>query len=237
MLHSSMKKGAGVMLVASLLVVTSATSAQNLPELARPSDVPAFIDTYYQHPRPEMIARALELLPASPDLKNPGAAGPTIAFFSEVFIENPDRVAEWKTLIDKQQDVMTKFYMTRALDWAKDGGVLKIPGHSAGINDLYWGAFFASGKAVFIERLLEETKGAEQLDDFNLWGAGFTAKWSLSSNSRQHPVVRSILENEKKSADKRTQDLIEELLTKDPGDYKREANDIYAKQKAAGKWN
>ena len=104
------------------------------------------------------------------------------------------------------------------------------------MNDLYWGAFFATGKTVFIERLLDETKYANQLDDKDLWAAGITAKWSLASNAREHPLVRTILESEKANADKPTQDLIADLLTKDPTDYQREARETSAKQHVAGKW-
>jgi hypothetical protein len=104
------------------------------------------------------------------------------------------------------------------------------------VNDLYWGAFFATGKPVFIERLLAETRYADQLDNMQLWGAGISAKWSLASNGRQHARVHAILESEKINADKQTQELINDLLTKDPTDYQREMRETAAKQRAAGKW-
>jgi len=209
--------------------------AQKLPDLKGPEDLAQFIDSYYQHPRPELISRAIELLPTSTDLKVPNAIGPTLAFFTEVFLANPVRLPEWKSVIDKQ-DARTKSLLTRAVDWVGEGGVLSVDGHSPGVNDLYWGAFFATGKRVFIEQLLDETKYANQLDDKDLWAAGITAKWSLASNARQHPLVRTILESEKANADKPTQDLIADLLTKDPTDYQREMRETAAKQQAAGKW-
>jgi len=45
-----------------------------------------------------------------------------------------------------------------------------------------------------------------------------------------------ILEEEKNRAGKRTQELIDELFTRDPARIGQEMADTYAKQKAAGKW-
>ncbi|GAC1454299.1 MAG: hypothetical protein PVSMB1_03290 [Gemmatimonadaceae bacterium] len=69
-----------------------------------------------------------------------------------------------------------------------------------------------------------------------LWAAGISAKWSLASNARQHPTVHAILESYKTNADKQIQELISELLTKDPADYQREMRETAARQRAAGKW-
>lgn len=209
--------------------------AQKLADLKTPEDLAQFIDTYYQHRRPELIGRAIELLPSSPDMNVPFAAGPTLAFFSEVFSANPDRLGEWQAIIDKQ-DARTKLFLLRALAWSKGGGVLAVEGHSTGTNDFYWGGFFATGNPVFIERLVGEMKYADERDNFQLWAAGATAKWSLASNARQHPLVRTILESEKSTADKQTQDMITEVLTRDPADLQREMRETLAKQRSAGKW-
>jgi hypothetical protein len=45
-----------------------------------------------------------------------------------------------------------------------------------------------------------------------------------------------ILEEEKNRADKRTKELIDELPSRDPARIGQEMADIYAKQKADGKW-
>jgi hypothetical protein len=120
--------------------------------------------------------------------------------------------------------------------WSRTGGVLRLEGRSPEMNNRYWGAFFASGNALYIKRLLDLVPFAEERNDFNLWATGASAKWSLASNARQHVHVHVILEEEKNRADKRTQELIDELLTRDPARIGQEMADIYAKQKAAGKW-
>jgi hypothetical protein len=77
---------------------------------------------------------------------------------------------------------------------------------------------------------------ADERKDFNLWATGASAKWSLASNARQHTLVVTILEGEKKTADKRMQEIIAELLTRDPALIKQEMAETYGRQKAAGKW-
>ena len=208
---------------------------KNVPYLRTPEDFDAFTDTYYLQPQPEGIAYAISTLSPSGVLQIPQAVGPMTAFFSEVFAANPSRLAEWQQIIDKQP-LVPKTALGRALSWSKAGGVLGLDGRSPEMNDLYWGAFFASGNPMYVRKLLELAPFAEERNDFNLWGAGSTAKWSLASNGRRHTLVRTILEGERRTADKRTQDLITELLTRDPARIKKEAFDIYAQQKAAGKW-
>jgi hypothetical protein len=104
------------------------------------------------------------------------------------------------------------------------------------VNDLYWGAFFASGNPMYVKKLLELVPFADERNDFNLWATGASAKWSLASNARQHTLVVTILEGEKKTADKRTKDIIAELLTREPALIKQEMAETYGRQKAAGKW-
>ncbi|GAC1414569.1 MAG: hypothetical protein PVSMB1_03300 [Gemmatimonadaceae bacterium] len=58
-----------------LLLVALARPAvgQKVPDLKRPEDLSLFIDSYYEYPQLELIARAIELLPTSPNLYVPNA--------------------------------------------------------------------------------------------------------------------------------------------------------------------
>lgn len=207
----------------------------NVPYLRTPEDFDAFMNTYYLQPRPDGITYAIGTLSPTGVLQIPQAVGPITAFFSEVFTANPARLAEWQAVIDKQPQV-TAVALNRALSWSKAGGVLELGGRSPEVNDLYWGAFFASGNPVYVKKVLALVPFADERNDLNLWATGASAKWSLASNARQHTLVRTILEGEKRTADKHTQDMIAELLTRDPARIKQEMADTYARQKAAGKW-
>jgi len=103
-------------------------------------------------------------------------------------------------------------------------------------NDLYWGAFFASGNPVYVKKLLQRVPLSDEREDFRTWATGATAKWSLASNAQQHPRVRAILEGERQGAGSRMREIIEDLLTGDPERFKKEMTETYAKQKAAHKW-
>ena len=119
---------------------------------------------------------------------------------------------------------------------SKAGGVLNSDGHSAGLNDVYWGAFFASGNPKFIRKLIDQLRYWDERDDLSLFFAGATAKWSLASNAQSQVGVRSALEEAKLNADKRTQELITELLAQGPAQVKQEISEIVTKQREVGKW-
>ena len=214
---------------------TSVGVNRDFPPLRTPGDFDAFMNKYYLRPQPDRIASAIGSLSSSGVLQIPEAVESITGFFSEVFAMNPARLAEWQQVIDKQPAVTT-LALGRALSWRRTGGVLQLEGRSPEMNNRYWGAFFASGNALYIKKLLDLVPFAEERNDFNLWATGAMAKWALASTARQHVHVQVILEEERNRADKHTQELIDELLSRDPARIGREMADTYAKQKAAGKW-
>lgn len=222
-------------LVASLLLPALASIAASTPppDLNTREEVGAFMMTYYLRPQPDLIAGLIDALHSTGFVQH--AVSNTIGFFSEVFAANPDRIPGWQVLIAKQ-DERTKTTLGRALTMSNGGGVLHIVEHSAEVNDIYWGAFFASGNPKFIKRLVDQLKYFDERDDFNLFMAGGTAKWSLASNAQSRPGVRTAIERAKLTADKRTQDLTTELLVEDPERIKQELREIITKQERAGKW-
>ncbi len=209
--------------------------ARTVPALRTSEEFYVFVTNYYLKPRPDYISDAIGMLSASGALQIPEAVGPMMGFFSEVFAANPSRLAEWQLLIGSQSG-LAKSALDTAMSWSKNGGVLQLPGHSAQMNDLYWGAFFASGNAMYVKKLLEVAPLRNDQHDFIRWSAGATAMWSLASNARQHALVRTILERETRTAGKHTRQLINELLTRDPEQMRMEIVDTYAKHKAAGRW-
>ena len=228
-----------------LLLIAFATwltflSGVGLAQDARPlknlSELASFVQTYYQKPQPELIGNVIESLPAIGLRQRPDAVPPFLAFFSEVFAANPSLVPQWKPLIAKQ-DEFTKQFLERALALSEAGGVLTLQGHSTALNDSYWGAFFASGRAVFIGKLVEQLRYWDERDDLQLFTAGASAKWSLASNAQLHPRVRSILEEPTfGAADPRTRTQIAELLAHGPAKVLQDTAEVIKKQRQAGKW-
>jgi hypothetical protein len=217
-------------------VLASITSAQQLPDLRTPEGIDAFTQTYYQHPRPDRIPTLIDALNSTGLLQKPSAIPPYVGFFSEVFSGNPDKLPQWQALIDKQ-DAHIKAALERAVALSKAGGVLTLRGHSAELNDMYWGAFFASGDSSFTKKLVDQLRYCDERNDLQLFMTGISAKWSLASNAQSHAVVALDLETEKgNNPDKRIRELIAELLVQGPARVKQEAAEVIRRQREAGKW-
>jgi hypothetical protein len=204
-------------------------------ELKTGDDVSAFMQTYYVHPRPELIGDLIDALHSTGFLQKGNNAFSVIGFFSEIFAANPSRLSQWQVLIAKQDD-QTRTALDRALSVSRAEGVLNANGHSAELNDEYWGAFFASGNPKFVQRLVDQLRYFDERNDEALFLAGGTAKWSLASVAQMQPAVRLAIEQAKIKADKRTQEQITELLAEDPASIKQEIRQIFEKQRQAGKW-
>src|SRR4029078_10706093 len=103
-------------------------------------------------------------------------------------------MAKWQPVIDKQPG-FSKSVLDSALSWSKAGGVLKLPGRSPQMSGFYWGGFFAGANPAYVRKLVALAAFAAEQNDAALWSLGAEAKFSLARNSRQHPVLRSILED------------------------------------------
>jgi hypothetical protein len=102
---------------------------------------------------------------------------------------------------------------------------------------MYWGAFLASGNSGFTKKLIDQLRYCDERSDFQLFVTGISAKWSLASNAQSHAAVALDLATEKvNNPDKRTRELISELLVQGPERVKQEAAEIVRRQREAGKW-
>jgi hypothetical protein len=221
--------------VLALTLLTSVGAAQPPPSFKTPEDVSAFVQTYYQRPRPELVGGLIEAFYSTGLAERANAAAPFIGFFSEVFAANPAGVPEWQALGAKRGGSV-RDVLERAVAFSKAGGVTTIGGHSPSTNDLFWGAFFASGRPEFLQKLADQLRYFRERDDLMLFMAGATAKWSLASNAESHPLVRSTLEGPTLVADQVTRDIIRELLTQGSVRVKQEIAGIVERQREAGKW-
>ena len=210
-----------------------AGSAANLPRLRTGEDLRAFVESYYLQPRPDRIPDLIRILSSSEALMH--ALGAVRGFFSEVFAANPQRLVEWVAIINNEP-ADTRLALEGALTWSKTGGVLQLREPFQQMNEVYWGAFFASGNPQYVKKILGLVPFASERHDFDRWQTGANAQWSLATNARKHPLVRSILQGEKLTSDKRTRDTISDLLETDPDMIRQEMARIYARQKQLGRW-
>ena len=222
-------------LFAALLFSYAAFADEASFKFRTPADVQSFAQAYYLKPRPELVAPMIEAMSMTGYFQRATSSPPFIGFFSEVFLDNRDRLPDWQALIDKQ-DTETKAALLQAVALSKAGGATTVDGNSGSALDTYWGAFFASGNPAYINKLVDQLRFWDERDSFVLFMAGYAAKWSLASNAQSHALVRSILIWPQSSRDTRTQELISELLAQGPPRVKQDAFAIMRKQQETGKW-
>jgi hypothetical protein len=227
------------------------TRAQEALWLINLSDAERFAQTYYQHPQPEAVEDFIRVFQSEHVADRPGAGPSYVGFFSELFLMNPDRMHDWEAVISKQHG-QTRTVLEQSIAVAKTGGMTALPhqaaidvakadgvptiGQAAAENDMYWGAFFASGRAEYLQRLVDQLHYCDERDDQMLFVAGVTAKWSLASNAQHHQLVHDTLAGRALVADQRTRALIDELLAEGPQMVKQEVAAALREQHAAGKW-
>jgi hypothetical protein len=216
-----------------VLAPLSLGAAQNPSSIRTVADLEKLTTNYYRQPNPGLVTQAIAFIGATRLPEN--AAPPITGFFSEVFRDNPDRMVEWKAAIAELNSVTRSFFGT-VVGLSEQGGVLSLKDQSAAMNDMCWGAFFATGRAEFVDRIVDRVKDFDERNDQQVFLVGATALWSLSSNAQIHDRVRTALETSKAQRDARTATLVAELLAQGPARIGERARDIIVAQRAAGKW-
>lgn len=218
-----------IAIILALLVTKAATAGSIMPA----DELDSFFHSYYLHPQPERIADAIESVSPSGFVQK--KAWGVAAFFGEIFAAHPDQLRRWKECIARQ-DKPARDFLQHSLDLSQSGGTLALKGHSSGLNDMYWGAFFATGNPAFVHRLIDTLRYFDERKDLALFQAGATAKWSLVSNGETHPLVRKTLADAKAGASQRTREIIDEMFRQSAGEVRREMKEIIEQQRAAGIW-
>ena len=224
-----------ILSIFGLALLAEAGSSQEAPSFTTLEGVDSFVATYYQRPRPDLIPDLFRALQRTGVSERPNAVPPFVGFLSEVFAANPGRLAEWQALVPRQE-ASTRQLLYRALALRSAGGVLMIDGHSAVLNDMYWGAFFATGRTTFLQKLVDQLRYYDERDEQLLFFAGATAKWSLASNALSDSLVRATLAGQTLTTDQRTRALLDELVREGPAQVKQEMAEVVRQQREAGKW-
>ena len=223
-----------VRISAAFLVLLSGTLPAQQKQVVSRNDIDTFTRNYYRQPQPELVGQAITSLSTTGFLDNVNRVPPTVAFFGEIFGANPDRVPVWRELI-AQQDSSIRETLEAALEIGSGPGVIGFTDEAPWMNDMYWGAFFASGRREYLDRLIAATKHWEERTDRNLFLTGATALWSLAGNARTHERVREAIESARRNADATTAARLS-LALADPAAIRDRMRAVVAEQTAAGKW-
>ncbi len=196
--------------------------------LASPATAPAagektpaigddWLTFYYRNPNPDQLVPQLKAWSAEGTLRDQQARAPLVAFLSQVFRQNADRINEWYSQL-KDLPAVDLETLTLAL-WMSDTkagkqllqkelpsvygekpppDILKLKLDSASTLDLLWGYYFATGDSQALRRIVSMFNFADAPDKVKGVPDDRTplyktlpdaAKWSLSSNATQHPKV------------------------------------------------
>lgn len=194
----------------------------------------SMIQNYYLHPYPEYIEGAI--LFSSNEKLFEKTNYNLLGFFAVVFQKHQDYMPKWQKIIQSTSPQAQKELLF-AMSIAKDNSLLIEPNlHSPAYNDMYWGAFFAAGDDIYLQRLVNELKHVDERKDSILFLTGATARWSLASNALQHKKVKSYLESIISNSDARTKEIIQEILKGDPRKMESEMVEVLKSQKKLGVW-
>lgn len=144
-----------------------------------------------------------------------------MGFFAVGFSNVKQDSADLRTLFDN--DFSKNQLLQQCYDLSKHiESIMAIDKHEPGINDFYWGAFFASGEKKYVKRIASELMNVAEKDSLMLYLAGSSAKWSLCSNARQYPLVKSHLLEIREEESDQVKAEIDRLLSMNPSSVQEE---------------
>lgn len=171
---------------------------------------------YYLKPNSLILPALIRSIDESGILEKKSTQSPIIGFITTAMASCPSDSQVFKETISSLSTNEHLFSFCYSLASTKDT-VINWSGHDPSVNDMLWGAFFASGDKRVVERLVSEMKFCDEKDSLQLFLTGASAKWSLSSNAKQHPSVRGYLEDLVGKVPEELEGHLYETLNVDPG--------------------
>lgn len=204
--------------------------------IATPQELEAFAERYYQRPQPERIGAAIAFLGTTDLLANRSAEHLYFGFFANAFVRHPERAAEWRELIGKQ-NARTREALLNAMNApAELRQVIASQAPTLGRNDQCWGAFFATGDLRQVAPVIDALQFTDERRDSVLFMAAALAKWSLSLQARKHPIVHKMLEYVVANSPRPLRDAIVDVIAKDADRIRQEVAAVMRSQHAKGLW-
>lgn len=217
-------------------LVSGEIRGQTLNSVSSSEDLSQFMTSYYQHPQPGLVDQAIVQVSKSGRCDESSAQAPLIGFFAEVFAANPEKMTQWQAVVDKQ-DASTKSVMAAAKKLsANPQQMIDMAPLKPELNDMCWGAFFASGKPVYLKALVDRLAYLDERKDCRRYLTAASAKWSISSNSKQDPVVLKELQKLKADVPPEIRKQVEDAIAKSPSTIGKETIEVVRTQKQKGIW-
>lgn len=182
-----------------------------------PANGDDWLTFYYRNPQPAQLMPQLKVWSSEGTLQDQNARGPLLGFLSQVFRQNPDRLQTWyqqsvklpaedQELINmaiwvsntKESQQLLKKELPKAFAGKTPPDILTLKLDASSTLDLLWGFYFATGDSKALRRIAAMFRYADAPKQVTGIPEGRSplyavlpeaAKWSISSNARQHPKV------------------------------------------------
>lgn len=176
---------------------------------------------FYVHPDSSTLKSLIRTLQNSQTAREALPPAPVIGFFTAILLSSsPNRI-----IVNREFNALNSRFdlFDYALAFGKSQDtIIHWKNRKPDSNDLIWGAYFGTGDTRYLDKLLGETKLIEREDSLVLYMTGASAKWSISSNARQHESIKKYLTQRLPTADEKTKKMLTEILTRSPGDIREE---------------
>ena len=210
------------LVAALLLAFCPLAQAENAPAApaaqavdAAPQDSEDQISTYFRNPAPERALKLLLRMADKPIFQNKASARfNMMAWGAQVLRDNPQETMKWCDALQSKIDaidllVLYRFAATPDSEKCieKINPPQELVKQTEGLNleeftsltfpdaaslDVLWVSFYATGKAEYVKKVVDFVIASKDSKDPLTTGA---AKWSLGSNMRQYPEIKTIVED------------------------------------------
>ena len=183
------------------------------------------MQVFHRHQNPALLRALIFAMDEDDNLTtNSNSHPPLMGFLATAFVLYDSSMDDYISLSDSLSNAQQIVRIALVLSQTKDT-ILNWPFHSPAVNDMRWGAFFASGDTTYLSRLASELPLCENRDSLMLFLTGATAKWSLCSNARQYFEVKHYLQGYLEHATNALRPHLEEILTKSPSEMRKQMMD------------
>jgi len=190
------------------------------------------IHNFYKNPHDtKLLTQLVKGVTLGKILQAENAKVPMIGFFCGAFKNNPD--VDWKVIIESSE-LSGREVLLEALHCAENGDPEFTNDISPALNDFYWSKYFATGDTDNLLQIIEHLSFSEERRDPYFFLAAGSAKWSLSSNIKEHEEIQAFVENQIKKQTGVILRELKDLMKKSPEVIQQEMIDTMKQNQ--GNW-
>jgi hypothetical protein len=207
-----------ILLIYLIPVLSGNLKAQ---ETLSPNELNQKLTYFYQNPDSTTLKKIVLSMFENSEVKEKFPPTAVVAFCTSILLSrDPNSIVlgrELKKYASKNQLSAVILSLGNTRDT-----LVNWPYHSPETNDMMWASYFGTGNSKYLERLVSELQYINREDSLVLFLAGGSAKWSLSSNAKQHETIDRFLRSKLTSAPENLRATLTEILTEEPSTIREE---------------